>query len=313
MSNRTLRGLLLAGCTGLLVAGAAVTANSADAIPDFMGNSTGWNSAGGMEAMPGPAPVVQDPKIKYTANNTGRQSDGTYEQPTWRYADLSNPNLTEFAKEGLRKANKMVDEGFSMYNRTSRCWQPGVPVLNLSPGRTYFIQRPDQVKIIWQRDQIVRTVRLNQQHSQNPKPSWNGESVGHYEGDTLVVDTVGQKVGPFSMIDWFGTPFTENFHVVERYRLLDYTATMEALAWDAKEHFHQPNPDNGSPADPNYKGKGLQIHLTFEDPGAFTMPWKATLTFRRPVAEQFESVCAENLEWFPGTQSQLPVAQRPDF
>ena len=115
------------------------------------------------------------------------------------------------------------------------------------------------------------------------------------------------------MIDWFGTPFTESLHVVERYRLLDYPETMVALERDAKEHFHQPNPDNGSPADPNYKGKGLQIQLTFEDPGAFTMPWTATLTFRRPLAEPFESVCAENPEWFPGTQSQLPVAQPPDF
>src|ERR1700730_15607019 len=52
-------------------------------------------------------------------------------------------------------------------------------------------------------------------------PSWQGESVGHYEGDTLVVDTNGQKVGPLSMIDRFGTPFSAALHVIERYRLID--------------------------------------------------------------------------------------------
>jgi hypothetical protein len=251
MSNRILRGLLLAGGTALLVAGAAVTANSAAAIPDFMGSGTGWNSAGGMEAMPGPSPVVQDPKVKYTANNTGRQADGTYEQPTWRYADLNNPNLTDFAKEGLRKANKMIDEGFSMYNRTSRCWQPGVPVLNLSPGRTYFIQRPDQVKIIWQRDQIVRTVRLNQQHSQNPKPSWNGESVGHYEGDTLVVDTIGMNANTF--VDLYRTPHSDKLHIVERFRMIE-------------------------------DGKKLEVEMTIDDPVAFKAPWKAKKVWERATA-----------------------------
>ena len=68
-------------------------------------------------------------------------------------------------------------------------------------------------------------------------PSWYGDSVGHYEGGTLVVDTVGVKVGRYSMIDWYGTPFTEALHLVERYRLLDYEATKEAIARDAKENF----------------------------------------------------------------------------
>jgi hypothetical protein len=61
-------------------------------------------------------------------------------------------------------------------------------------------------------------------------PSWNGDSVGHYEDDTLVIDTVGVKDGPFpipiadlyAMVDLFGTPHTPALHVVERYRLLDH-------------------------------------------------------------------------------------------
>src|SRR5262245_59977672 len=114
------RGLLAA----LLCTGAAVAvAQQNTKIPDFSGNGTGWDSKGGMEAMPNcPSPVTQDPKVKYTPNNVGAQ-------PTWRYGDLNNPNLTEAAKAGLRKANALHDKGFAMYNRTSRCWMPGVPGL----------------------------------------------------------------------------------------------------------------------------------------------------------------------------------------
>ena len=123
-------------------------------------------------------------------------------------------------------------------------------------------------------------------------PSWYGDSVGTYDGDTLVIDTVGIKVGPYSMIDWFGTPFTKALHLVERYRLLDYESTIKALEWAAKEHAQHVNPYNGPGIDPSYKGKGLQIQLTVADEGAFTMPWSATITFGRSAEEWRERVCA---------------------
>jgi hypothetical protein len=55
-----------------------------------------------------------------------------------------------------------------------------------------------------------------------------GDSVGHYEGETLVIDTVGVRVDrPFAMIDMFGTPYASALHVVERYRLIDYKAAKQ--------------------------------------------------------------------------------------
>jgi hypothetical protein len=60
-------------------------------------------------------------------------------------------------------------------------------------------------------------------------PSWYGDSVSHYEGYTPVIDTVGVKIGPFAMVDFYGTPYTQALHVVERYRLLDYEAAKEGL------------------------------------------------------------------------------------
>jgi hypothetical protein len=88
---------------------------------------------------------------------------------------------------------------------------------------------------------------------------------------------------------------------------------MEAIARDAKENFQFANPDNGPAVDPNYKGKGLQIQVTVEDEGAFTVPWSATVTLRRALDERLELVCADNTEWYPGTHSAVPMADKPDF
>jgi hypothetical protein len=115
------------------------------------------------------------------------------------------------------------------------------------------------------------------------------------------------------MIDWYGTPYTEALHLVERYRLLDYDATTKAIARDAKENFQFVNPDNGLPVDRNYKGKGLQINVTVEDAGAFTTPWSATVTLRRAVVEPVELICADNVLWYPGKTSAVPHADKPDF
>ena len=131
---------------------------------------------------------------------------------------------------------------------------------------------------------------MNQPHPATVVPTIHGDSVGHYEGDTLVIDTVGIKLGPYRMVDRFGTPYSQALHVVERYRLIDSEATKQALAEAEKEW-----PRVGG-VDPNYKGKGLQLAFTVEDPGVFTMPWSATITYgRHPSQAWDERVCAENV------------------
>jgi hypothetical protein len=114
---------------------------------------------------------------------------------------------------------------------------------------------------------------------------------------------------PFSMIDLYGTPFTEKLHVVERYRLLDYEDAKEGLERDAKENQHPP-----VGIDRNYRGKHLPLHFTVEDPGAFTMLWTATITYGRGSEEWPETVCAENThEYYNNKDSDVPAAQKPDF
>ncbi len=231
-------------CLAAFVPSYAADSGSSSNVPDLMASGFGWASMGGQNGrigndfipVPGsPEPVTYDLAHPYVPNNVGKQ-------PTWRVADLNNPNLTQWAKDGLKQSNDMIAEGFAMYNRTSRCWEPGIPVLNTSPGRTYFLQTPKVVYIMWQRDQIVRHIYMDVPHSKNPKPSWNGDSVGHYDGDTLVVDTIGLSTRSF--VDNYRTPHSEALHVIERFHRID-------------------------------NGKKLEVEMTIDDPKAFVHPWTA--------------------------------------
>jgi hypothetical protein len=111
-----------------------------------------------------------------------------------------------------------------------------------------------------------------------PSQPWYGESIGYYEGDTLVIDTVGVKTDrPYhAMIDLFGTPYTKSLHIVERYRLREYDDVKDAIKRNKKENWLF-NGDVFS----NHRGKFLQLHVTIEDEGVFTTPWTATPTYVR--------------------------------
>jgi hypothetical protein len=226
--------------------------------------------------------------------------------------DYTNPILQPWAAEAVKKFGEISLAGKGYPTPRNQCWPEQVPFVFANYGMQ-MLQQADKITILYPFDHQFRQVRMNQPHPPHVTPSWYGDSVGHYEGDMLVIDTVGVKVGRFSMLDWFGTPYTESLHLVERYRLLDYDATKEAVEWATKEHVQYGNPDNGPRPDPDYKGKGLQIQLTVEDAGAFTMPWSATVTFRRALDEWLELVCAENPQWHPGTYAEVPRADKPDF
>jgi hypothetical protein len=246
--------------------------------PDFSSAGFGWVSLrGGVVPLPGsPAPVGQDPRRPLVANNTGQQ-------PTFPYADLNNANLTPFALEGLKKANALADTGFAMYSRGSRCWATGVPVaINSVVQPIFFIQTPKEVITIGQGDQTVRHIYMDVPHSTNPKPSWYGESVGHYEGEWLVVDTIGQDTRTF--IDNFRTPHSDKLHVVERYRLT-----------------------NG--------GDNLETEVIIEDPASFIKPVQLKMRARKAQGGIIESRCADGESFNPFGQKEepIPVANRSDF
>jgi hypothetical protein len=233
--------------------------------------------------------------------------------------DYTNPILKSHAAETVKKYGELELGGKGHPTPLTECWPSGVPFIFGSTAMQ-MLQRAEKVTIIYGFDHEVRHVRMNQPHPAQVTPSWYGDSVGHYEGDTLVIDTVGIKANrPVAMLDLYGTPYTKDLHVVERYRLLDYDATKEALERVANKNFRLPPATIGVDVDRNYKGKGLQLQFTVEDDGVFTLPWSATITYRRGINslgtdDWLENVCAENPHMFyAGRDADLPTATKPDF
>ena len=146
--------------------------------------------------------------------------------------DYTNPILKPEAAEVAEKHGEIMLSGTGYPDPRNQCQPQGVPYV-FSSGGMQLLQQRDKVTFLYDYDHQVRHVRMNQPHPAQVTPSWYGDSVGHYEGDTLVIDTVGFKVGPLAMVDRFGTPHTSALHVVERYRLLDYDAAKEGMERDA--------------------------------------------------------------------------------
>src|SRR5262245_49059876 len=168
--------------------------------------------------------------------------------------DYTNPILKPPAAEVVRKQGEIALSGVPAPTPSNQCWPGGVPFVFWNIGMQ-MIQQPDKITFLYSNDHEVRHVHLNEPHPARVTPSWYGDSVGHYEGDTLVIDTVGVKIGPFAMVDMYGTPHTEALHVVERYRLLDYEAAKEAEERGQKELVHIRVADPGFARNPNYRGK----------------------------------------------------------
>jgi hypothetical protein len=265
----------------------------AEAIPDLSGL---W-----IHALPGFEPLASGPTALV---NQARRENGTGD--ILRLAgDYTNPILKPAAAEIVKGHAQLGLNGIGDPNPRIQCWPAGVPFV-FTNGPTQLLQQPDRVTILYGYDHQVRRVPLNRAHPAQVTPSWYGDSVGHYEGDTLVIDTVGVKVGKYSMVDWYGTPHTEALHVVERYRLLDPAEAKDGFDRDAKEH-------NAAMGKPNPAGKFLQLRFTVEDKNVFTTPWTATMTYRISPNEWDEQACAENTQWYPGQEADVPRANKPDF
>jgi hypothetical protein len=176
------------------------------------GDRFAWNTdSTDFIALPnGPQPVSFDKAHPYVPNGIGQQ-------PTYRIADLSNPILKPWAVERMRDANEEVLKGKAAFTAKSACWPGGVPAVLLRRFEpVFFIQTPKEVWMFWQFDHQVRRIYMNQPHSAHPTPSWYGESIGHYDGGELVVDTIG--LNDKSFVDNYRTPHTERLHVVERFK-----------------------------------------------------------------------------------------------
>jgi hypothetical protein len=284
----------LTGASGVLAA------ESRGNVPDFSGiwarTTFGYDLAA---SAPGPL------------RNLARRPNGTSDAFKL-VGDYNNPVLQPWAAEIVKQHGAISLKGNSYPDLSNEC-RPLPPPYALRIAEMQMLQEKDRITILYIQDHQFRNVRLNDSHPRVLRPSWYGDSVGHYEGDTLVIDTVGIRTRPGSMIDMYGTPHTDALHVVERYRLVDGKAAREAQERSEREY--------GRPTtepvyvDTNYGGKGLQVEFTVDDPGTFTRSWSSGVTYRRSEDREWgEIACAENTtEYYSGATTTVPTATKPDF
>jgi hypothetical protein len=253
-------------------------------IPNLASINFAWLAAGVHWFDPpaglGRGPVRQDPAYHYHSNVDGPG------QVTPDIGYTKDPVLKPWAAKQMQESNDEVLSGKRgiPFVAQSTCHPGGVPGQLLTPAEPfYFIQTPSEVWMIWQRDHMVRRIYMTDRHSETVKPSWYGESIGHYESDgTLVVDTIGLSTKN-SFLDWYRTPHSEKEHVTERYRLTNNENTLEVL-------------------------------VTVEDADAFNEPMHMIQRWRKVKNAMLETVCAENNgDHFGKNLFPIPQTDKPDF
>jgi hypothetical protein len=299
MHRLALRGLIAGLVLPICAAGPAVPKSE---IPQFAPNArVGWVAFAPVFIAPpsGVGPLRNDASHPNVSNDAFRAVGA---QPTFPMPDLNSPLLQPWVRDQLRKRTEKILAGQPAFPIQASCWPTGVPGFVLYPIQpVYFVQTDKEVLMIWQADHQVRHVYLGAKHSDHVKPSWYGESIGHYEGDTLVVDTIGLDTR--TAVDNFQTPHSAQLHVIERFRLTK-------------------------------GGDVLEVNVHVEDPGAFNMPWNAIQRYNRlepgraennepfnPVSSSdaagpmLEASCAENndMSFFGPGALPIPQTKKSDF
>ena len=163
-------------------------------------------------------------------------------------------SMTAWGMEQFKAKDKFDYAGYCQPWGYTRAWQTEYPV--------ELMQTPARLAILWESNNVFHVVPTDgRDHPKNQEPSWMGNSIGHYEGDTLVIDTTN-----FNGKTWIDTaqhPSSEQLHVVERIHFID----------------------------PNH----LAYEVTWEDPKAYTKPIRNNRVFTRmkPGSEIMEWWCME--------------------
>jgi hypothetical protein len=144
------------------------------------------------------------------------------------------------------------------------CLPPGIPRLLLIPLPMQIVQTPDQVIMLFEYDHYVRHIYTDgRSHAKNIGPTWMGSSIGRWERDTLVVETVG--FNDKSWLDQVGHPHSDALRIVERIRRADRDT--------------------------------LHIDVTIDDPKAYTKQWGGRVVYKlRPGWQLIEYVCEDSMD-----------------
>src|SRR5947208_1671007 len=194
----------------------AVAADGAEGMIGFRWGKNAFN----FEPMPsGPQPL----------RNLSRRRDGTANAGQL-VGDYHNPILTPEAAAVVKQKGELAIAGRGFPNAQDQCRAIAPPfTFAMQLGLTMLPIKDGNIDIVYDQNANVRRIRMNGTHPAKVTPSAMGDSVGHWEGDTLVIDTVGVRPDDFTSVDRFGTPFSDAMHVVERYRLIDGVSAKTAM------------------------------------------------------------------------------------
>jgi hypothetical protein len=282
----------------------AVPALAADGAQGMIGVRWGKN-AFNFEPMPsGPQPL----------RNLSRRPDGTANAGQL-VGDYHNPILTPEAAAVVKQKGELAIVGKGFPNAQDQCRTMAPPfALAMQLGFVMLQKKDGDFTIVYDQNANVRRIRMNASHPAKLAPSPMGDSVGRWDGETLVIDTVGVKVDEFTSVDRFGTPQSEAMHVIERYRLIDGASAKAAMDTYEKREGTVGGGGRVAGYHPDISLKGLQLDVTMEDPKVFRTPLTARVTYRRLATTWTEAVCAENpVEHYKDEWIGLPKADRPDF
>ena len=185
-----------------------------------------------------------------------------------------DPPMTPWAQEKFKATKpsfgpRSVEDSNDPVNPTTvsavGCFPPGMPRMYLQPFPMEIVQTPGRVMMIFEFNHFVRQIWTDgRKHNTDLGGTWLGDAIGRWEGDTLVVDTIG--FNDKTWIDRAGHPHSDQLHLTERIRRADQNT--------------------------------LQDQITIEDPKAYTKPWGATIQFRlRPNWNITEMVCEDNVNF----------------
>lgn len=182
-----------------------------------------------------------------------------------------NPDMTPGGQEKFKSSRPLYENTPSgVVNRLEtdpsyNCFPPGVPGIYTQVGGAggpmEMLEVPGRVVILYEYDHYVRQIYIDGQHSSGIAPTWMGDSIGKWEGDTLVVDSTG--FNDKTVLDREGHPHSDALHVIERIRRLD--------------------------------PKTLEVGITIDDPKVYTKPWGGRLIYGlEPTWRIMENLCMDN-------------------
>ncbi len=226
----------------------------------------------GLPNLGAPAPRTADGKPDlsgiWEAENRIHDAGGAAGNPTELPISLELINIAASLKEGLpyqpwaAALVKQRSAGIGKDYPHSRCVPPGVPEIDVLPEFRKIVQTPGLLLMLQEFNASYRQIFTDGRPlPMDPNPSWNGYSIGHWEGDTLVVETAGFRDDLW--LDVNGDPLTSAAKVTERFRRLNFG--------------------------------NMEIEVTVDDPKAYTRPWTIKLHHYLVLnTELLDYICLEN-------------------